>query len=191
MQVIKSSPAAPASKSAAAPSEPNLEKAVRDETLAALTKAGIIRDEEREGFKKYISTNDISAGDILPVMAQLRGIEEGEQPTAVAGWARSMAPIVKKRYSLIPFAGKLLGSSSFFEKFDAVHKAASIVKCPLIFSEDTDVLGFGTINPVAGLHLSTFVSKYFQEKTGLTPYISMFIIDLTTWESTCRRQFKQ
>ncbi|MGJ8725555.1 MAG: hypothetical protein ACSHYB_13435 [Roseibacillus sp.] len=164
---------------------------VRDETLAALTTAGIIREVEREGFSSYLDSNNVNVGDILPVMAKLRGIEEGAQSSTVAGWGRAIAPIVKKRYSLIPFAEKLLGSSNLFEKYSTILEAASAVRCPLIFSEDTDVLGFGTINPVAGLHLSSFVADYFEAKTGMTPYLSMFLLDLSSWETICRRQFEQ
>ena len=190
MQVIEPSSVESAGKTAATADVADLEKAVRNETLAGLVKAGIIRAEEKEGFENYLTTNKVSAGDILSVMAQLRGIDEGEQPSSVESWARALAPIVKKRYSMVPFAGKLLGSSSFFEKYSNIQEAATAVKCPLIFSEDTDVLGFGTINPVAGSNLASFVADYFKAETGMTPYLSIFLIDLPTWETICRRQFK-
>ena len=166
-----------------------LAKTVQEETLQALIKASIIREEEYTGFKDYLDSNKISAGDILPVMAQLRRIEEGEQILTIEGWARALAPIVKKRYSLIPFAGKLLGSAPLFEKYPVVQQAAAAVKCPLVFSEDSDVLGFGTINPVAALHLSTFVGEYFKKESGMTPYFSVFLVDLPTWQTICRRQY--
>ena len=169
---------------------PDMAQTVQDETVQALTKAGVIRAEESDGFKHYLKTNKISAGDILPVMAELRGIQESDQLASVEGWARALAPIVKKRHSLVPFAGKLLGSASLFEKYPTVEKAAAAVKCPLIFSEDADVLGFGTINPVASSHLSSFVAEYFKEQSGVTPYLSIFLIDLPTWQTICRRQFK-
>lgn len=164
---------------------------VRDETLAALTTAGVIRDTESEGFKNYLISNSVNIGEILPVMAQLRGVEEGEQTRLVASWARAIAPVVKKRYSMIPFADKLLGSDSLFEKYSTILDAARVVKCPLIFAEDTDVVGFGTLNPVAGVNIAQFVADYLNAQTGTTPYISMFLLDLPTWENICRRQFEQ
>ena len=190
MEVMESSPVVSTAQAVGKTGIPDLEKVVRAETLEGLTKAGIIREEETAGFKKYLESNEIGVGDILPVMAELRGIEEGEQTFSVEGWARALAPIVKKRHSLVPFAGKLLGSASLFEKYPTVKEAAAAVKCPLIFSEDADVLGFGTINPVASLHLSSFVAEYFKEESGMTPYLSIFLIDLPTWQTICRRQFK-
>lgn len=191
MQVLeKSDSVAEGSPSSLAKPE-ELAIAVRDETLTALVTGGIIRPEERDGFQNYLVSNSVSTGDILPVMAQLRGIEEGEQMRVVSQWARKIAPIIKKRYSLVPFAAKLLGSSTFFKNYDALLKAAETLKCPLIYSEDIDALGFGTLNPVAGLRLSEFVTEYLREKTGVSPYISMFLLDLPTWEAICRRQFEQ
>ena len=187
---METSSAAPAEQSAGGAGILDLAKTVQSETLEALIKAGIIRDEEKEGFAGYLTSNKISAGDILPVMAQLRRIEEGEQITSIETWARAMAPIVKKRHSLVPFAGKLLGSASLFEKYPVVQEAAAAVKCPLIFSEDSDVLGFGMINPVAALHLTEFVGNYFKNESGMIPYFSVFLIDLPTWQTICRRQFK-
>ena len=116
-----------------------MEATVRDETVSALTKTGIIREEESAGFKDYLRTNKTHVGNILPKMAELRGIEEGEHPASVANWARAMAPIVKKRYPLVPFAGRIHGSAALFEQYSEIEEAAAAVKCPLIFAEDTDV----------------------------------------------------
>lgn len=169
----------------------DLSDAVREETIQALTKAGIIRDVEAEGFRNYLMAQSIGVGDILPVMAQLRGIDELEQATAVAQWGRQIGPAIKKRYSLIPFAGKLLGSQSIFEAHPAIKEAAAAVKCPLIFAEDSDVIGFGTINPVAATKLGEHVADYLHGKTGTKPYLSLFLVDLGNWETICGRQFGQ
>ena len=191
MQVLEKtdSPATTASSGGAELEELSL--TVTNETLEALTKTKIIREEEKDGFQNYLISNSIGPGDILPVMARLRGIEEGEQISTVNRWARTITPIVKKRYSLVPFAGKLLGTSPLFKTYEPLREAAEMVKCPLIFSEDTDVLGFGTINPVAGARLAEHVTEYLRKETGVGPYISMFLLELPTWDTICRRQFEQ
>lgn len=189
MQVLEKAPAAASPK--AVDGITALEERVREETLKALTTAGVIRAVEEEGFRNYLVTNSVNAGEILPVMAQLRGIEESEQITAVGNWGRAIAPVIKRRYSLIPFADKLLGSASIFENYATILEAASAVRCPLIFSEDTDVIGFGTLNPVAGLAIAEFVSDYLNAQTGASPYVSMFLLELHTWQTICGRQFEQ
>lgn len=190
MQVLETEPAIAIASPSSLGGVAELTEKVRSETLAALTTGGVIKEAEREGFDHYLISNSVSVGDILPVMAQLRGIEEGELSISVANWARAIASIVKKRYSLVPFAGRLLGSTSIFEKHETILEVAKAVKCPMIFAEDADVIGFGTLNPVAGLHLSNFVADHMKEETGTTPYISMFLVDLPTWETICRRQFE-
>ena len=189
MKVLRKS--APVSVAAPRPvaNAGDLATVVREETLDILTKAGIVKKPEKDGFKNYLITNGIGSGDIFPVMSNLKQIEESKQAGVITQWGRAVAPIVKKRYSLIPFAGKLLGSSPFFENHQEVFEAARKVKCPLIYAEDTDVLGFGTLNPVAGAYFATFVTKYFQKQNGITPYISMFLLDLKTWDNVCERQF--
>lgn len=189
MQVIEKSSTSTASLSQGDSGVAGLAETVREETLEALQKAGVIRDVEVDGFRDYLVSNSINTGDILPVMAQLRKIAETEQSAAVVQWARSIAPIIKRRNSLIPFAGKLLSNASLFENYQVVKEACAAVRCPLIFSEDSDVIGYGTINPVAGMHLGEFTKEQIKAQTGTAPYISMFLLDLPTWEMICRRQF--
>lgn len=191
MQVLEKSDSVTETTLASSTKSEDLPTMVRDETLTALVTGGIIKAEERDGFQNYLVSNSVSTGDILPVMAQLRGIEEGEQIGVVSNWARTIAPIVKKRYALVPFAGKLLGNSTLFKNYGTVLKAAEALKCPLIYSEDIDALGFGTLNPVAGVRLSEFVVQYLSQQTGVSPYISMFLLDLPSWELICRRQFEK
>lgn len=191
MQVIETSPKTDIPSSRVIDSSDELAEKVREKTLEALSVTGVLRDTESEGFDKYLVSNSINAGEILPVMAQLRGIAEVEQSAAVGNWGRGMAPIIKKRYSLVSFADRLLGSTSIFEKYELLRKASEAVKSPMIFSEDTDVIGFGTLNPVAGALLSEFVSEYLSEQIGTRPYISIFLLDLTSWEKICRKQFEQ
>ncbi|MDQ8190721.1 hypothetical protein QEH58_10450 [Roseibacillus persicicus] len=167
----------------------DLVEQVREETIQALIKTGIIRDAEGEGFRNYLVAQSIGVGDILPVMAQLRGIDELEQATAVAQWGRQIGPAIKKRYSLIPFAGKLLGSVSLFDSHPEIKEAAASVKCPLIFAEDADVIGFGTINPVAATKLGEHVADLIQNRSGVRPYLSLFLLELGSWETICGRQF--
>ncbi len=188
---MEKSPVAPVASPRAADVKTQLTEQVRDETLTALTTAGIIREAECEGFRNYLVSNEINSGDIFPVMAQLRGVAEQEQISTIANWGRAIAPVIKKRYALIPFADRLLGSASIFEKYGTILEAAAAVRCPLIFSEDTDVIGFGTINPVAGMVLGEFVTKYVNEQVGVSPFISMFLLDMASWQTICGRQFER
>ena len=191
MQVLAKSPSVSATVAPSAVESEDISIKVREATLEALKTTGIIRPEEKEGFSSYLINNAMSSGEILPVMAKLRGIEDGSQREEISKWGRALAPIAKKRYSLVPFAGRLLGSTTLFDDHSDIQETARKVLCPLIFTEDIDVLGFGTINPIAGAVLSEFIMDYFKKQNGVTPYISMFLLDLPTWETVCGRQFER
>ncbi len=168
----------------------DISEVVRKETLEALVQSNVIRPEERNGFEDYLVKANASSGDIFPLMAELRGVSETNRTQMIEQWARAVSSVVKCRYPLIPFATKLLGSVSIYEQFEQIHKLASMVKCPLVFAEDSDVLGFGTVNPVAGSQIADYVSRYLEEKTGSRPFISIFLLDFDSWDTICGRQFE-
>lgn len=166
-----------------------LSELVREKTLSGLTATSVLKEAESDAFRDYMISNEVSSGEILPLMAQLRGIDEKEHTATVGGWGRSLAPVVKRRYSLVPFAGRLMGSSTFFEKHPKAQEAAKAIMCPLVFAEDTDVVGFATINPVAGVAMADFVTRNVRTKSGATPYVSMFTLELNEWQELCKKQF--
>lgn len=191
MQAVKKSSPPPQAPPVSGALTGDLSGQVREETLEALTKAKVIQSEERVGFQKYLIANEVNSGEIFPVMAHLRGISEDEKSVTMTKWARAITPIVKRRHPLVPFAGKIYGSSSFFGKYGAVKAAAAEVKCPLIYAEEADAVGFGTLNPVAGLRLGEFVAEYLKKKTGIQPFVSVFLLDAETWSNLNERQFDQ
>ena len=131
-----------------------VEGRVREETLAVLEKAKVVSPQEREGFKGYLAERSIPCSQILSVMAELRGIGDADQSTALAGWARVMTPALKKRYPFVPFADKVAGSSlSIFDKHPSLYDFVAELKCPLVFAEDADAIGIGSVNPVVALSL--------------------------------------
>lgn len=164
-------------------------KEVLDRTLAALVKASLIRTEERDGFERYLLDTRTAEGDILPVMAELREIELQMRPEIIEKWARTMAPVLKRRTPLVPFGSKLLNTTAIYELFPEVLECARICKCPIIFSEDSDVVGLGMVNPVAGMVMNDQTTALIRKKTGAAPFISSFLLDLNSWEKICERHF--
>lgn len=165
-------------------------KAVLDRTLDTLVKASLIQKEERDAFERYLLDAKTAVGDILPVMAELREIEFQMRPEALEKWARAMAPILKRRTPLVPFGSKLLNTTAIYELFPEVFECARVCKCPIIFSEDSDVIGIGMVNPVAGMVMNDRTTALIREKTGASPFISSFLLDLNSWEKICERHFE-
>lgn len=176
---------APSTQSAASDFGPM----IQSETLRVLTEASLVKADEKEGFNHYLTASKVPVGNILPVMADLRQVEEDEKAITVERWARAMSPVLKKRYPLIPFANRLLATTTIYEKYPQIMEWAEISRCPLIFAEDCDVLGFGMINPVAGLAMAEKVDTFFHEKEEVVPFVSLFLITLSSWKFICERQF--
>jgi hypothetical protein len=167
----------------------NIGSRIEQETLDILVRAKLIQDSERGGFQKYLTSTQTAPGTILPVMADLRRIEEGMKSQTIEKWARDMSPVLKRRYPLVPFASRLLTPTAIYEKYPAVKNWAEQARCPIVYAEDTDVIGFGVINPVAGVVLAEQVSAFFQEKTGVMPFISLFLLTFDSWRFLSERQF--
>lgn len=162
---------------------------IQSETLRVLVEASLVQESEKSGFDHYLTASKVHAGNILPVMAELRQIDETSKGIVIEKWARAMSPILKKRFPLIPFANRLLATTTIYEKYPELKEWAETSCCPLIFAEDSDVLGFGMLNPVAGVELAQKVEAFFREKEKVVPFVSLFLIPLKSWEFICERQF--
>lgn len=162
---------------------------LQSETLRVLTEASLVQADEKDGFDHYLTASKVAPGHILPTMAELRQVEDDAKQVTIERWARAMSPFVKKRFPLIPFANRLLATTSIYEKHPEIREWAEISRCPLIFAEDSDVLGFGMINPVAGLAIAEKVDAFFRERDETVPFISLFLITHSSWNFICERQF--
>lgn len=160
-------------------------------TLDTLVAASLIRQEEREGFERYLIGTGSSEGDILPLMASLREIDFQLRSETLEKWARTMAPVLKRRTPLVPFGSKLLNTTAIYELFPEVFQCARVCKCPIIFSEDSDVIGIGMVNPVAGMVMNEHTTALIRSATGVAPFISSLLLDVDSWEKICERHFEQ
>jgi len=167
-----------------------LDGEIRDDTLEILVSSGVIREDERLGFDNYLKSTNTPSGDIFPIMADLREIDYQARIEIFEKWARSMVPILKKRLPLVAFGSKLLNTTAIYEQFPEVFTCAKISKCPIIFSEDSDVIGFGTINPVAATLMMKYTSEIIKNKTGVVPFMSLVLLDMASWEKICERHFE-
>lgn len=160
-------------------------------TLDTLVASSLIRQEEREGFERYLLDTGSPEGDILPLMASLREIDYQMRAETLEKWARLMAPVIKRRTPLVPFGSKLLNTTAIYELFPQVFECARVCKCPIIFSEDSDVIGIGMVNPVAGMLMNDHTTALIRSVTGVAPFISSFLLDVDSWEKICERHFDQ
>lgn len=174
------------------PSISEVDGKVREETLVILEKAKVVSPQEREGFSGYLVERSIPCSQIMPMMAELRGISDGDQSGALAGWARVMTPVLKKRYPFVPFADKVAGSSlAIFDKHPKLYEFVAELQCPLVFAEDADAIGIGSVNPVAATFVADEIVNYFVSLGEPRPFISIFLMEMRSWQAACSKQLRR
>lgn len=158
-------------------------------TMSALVKARILTEDQAQQFTPYMAQSGIQVGDILPKMAELQGVEEDSRAQAVETWTRKMTFALKKRYPMIPFAMGVYTPTSFAERFPHLFEMSKALKVPILFAEDSDVIGLGTINPaVVDLISKEFVSAVLR-KDLVRPFVTTVLLDVKTWNLLCRKAF--
>ncbi|MEM9079754.1 MAG: hypothetical protein AAGC74_03575 [Verrucomicrobiota bacterium] len=171
-------------------SELPLAEEVRKLTLDVLVQSETVQAHEKDAFENYLISTEADVGTILPLMAELRKVEEDDRAETIEQWGRKMSIAMRRRYSLVPFAPRLLNPNSFYDKFDRIYAWAKELRVPVLYAEDADSLGLGTINPAASEVLAERIRGFIEEKVGSKPFVSSVLIDLNSWKLVCRKHFE-
>ena len=91
---------------------------------------------------------------------------------------------------MIPFGGKLIAPSAFYESFERIHQIAKVLLAPVLFAEDTDAIGVGSVNPVAGHILATEIRDSVVKRFGIGPFLSVARLDYESWTFLTRKHFE-
>jgi len=90
----------------------------------------------------------------------------------------------------VPFAGKLIAPSAFYESFDQMHKLARLLLSPVIFAEDTDAIGTASINPFAAVILAEQIESSVSKRFGIRPFVTIARLDYESWAFLTRKHFE-
>lgn len=128
--------------------------------------------------------------DLIEAVARSQGHQEEHLGTAVMTIAGKVAGVLNPPPQLIPFAGKLIAPSAFYESFDHLHQAARALLAPIIFAEDTDAIGVAALNPIAGSLLATVIQESVFRRVGIRPFLTVVRLDYESWTFLCRKHFE-
>ena len=129
------------------------------------------------------------ATDILEVLARIQGHGEEHLGPAILELGNKVATTVVPYAPLIPFAGKLIAPSAFYESFDQIHRTARALFSPVIYAEDTDAIGIASINPVASSILVDGIVAAVERRVGIRPFVTIARVDYESWAFLCRKHF--
>ena len=134
--------------------------------------------------------NDSKPADLIEVLARVQGHEEEHMSTAMMDLANKIAATLNPQPQLIPFGGKLMAPSAFYESFDRIHEIARILLSPCLYAEDTDAVGCASINPVACMLLAEEIGNAVHKRFGIRPFVTVARLSYEDWTFLTRKHFE-
>lgn len=128
--------------------------------------------------------------DLLEVIARIQGHDEEHLGRAILELSAKVAVAVTPYPPLIPFGGKLIAPSAFYDSFDHIHRIARALLSPVIYAEDTDAVGTASANPVASAILAEEIRTSVFRRFGIRPFVTIARLDYESWTFLSRKHFE-
>lgn len=162
-----------------------------DLTIAAFETSKAASGEEiaRIRLRYGHSLKEGEAIDIVHLLAKIQGTEEERMGIEVARISHAVAGVIAPSPPLIPFAGKLMAPSSFYESYTHLHELAKALMSPVIYAEDTDSIGTGALNPVAAKIMAEEIRSTVGRRFGINPFTTAVRLDYESWTFLTRKHF--
>lgn len=162
-----------------------------EQTLQAMSAAGIATDTElartRVAFDRAAAQGEPI--DVIEALARVQGAEEERMGIEVSRIAHAVAAVIHPSPPMIPFGGKLIAPSAFYESFDQLHALARALLSPVLFAEDTDCVGAGALNPIASRLMADEILATVDRRFGIKPFVTSVRIDYESWCFLTRKHF--
>lgn len=162
-----------------------------EQTVQAIQAAGLATETDIARLK-VVFERSVAAGeplDLLEILARVQGAEEEHMGIEVARITHAVSQVIHPAPPLVPFAGKLIAPSAFYESFDHLHKVARALLSPVIFAEDTDAIGTGALNPIAARIMADEILATVDRRFGIKPFVTFVRMDYESWTFLSRKHF--
>lgn len=128
--------------------------------------------------------------ELLEALARIQGHAEEHLSPAILELGNKVAQTRSPFAPLVPFAGKLIAPSAFYDSFDQLHKLARLLLSPVIYAEDTDSIGTASINPIASAILAAEIESAVFKRFGIRPFLTVARLDYESWAFLTRKHFE-
>ena len=128
--------------------------------------------------------------DLLEGIARIQGHAEEELSSVMLDLGNQVAAALSLYQPLIPFGGKLMAPSAFYDSFDQIHEIARVLLTPVIYAENTDAIGTASANPVAAVILAEEIRATVFKRFGIRPFLTTARLDYTSWQFLTHKHFE-
>lgn len=162
-----------------------------DVTLRALHDTASAREKELNDARRAFEDAYFAQqpAEILELVARFQGADEYQLLHVVPRLAAAVASTMTTPPIAVAFASKLIAPSGFYESFSQLLQLARRLLAPVIFAEDTDAIGTGSINPVAARCLADEIVAGVDRRFGIKPFVTVVRLDYESWAFLTRKHF--
>jgi hypothetical protein len=128
--------------------------------------------------------------ELLEALARIQGHDEEHLSPAILELGNKVAHTMSPCPPLVPFAGKLIAPSAFYDSFDQLHKLARLLLSPIIYAEDSDSIGTASVNPIASAILAAEIESAVFKRFGIRPFLTVARLDYESWTFLTRKHFE-
>ena len=128
--------------------------------------------------------------DLVEAVARVQGHQEEHLGGIMRALGDRLAAVLNPSPPLIPFAGKLIAPSAFYESFDHIHVLARALLTPVIFVEDTDSIGVASVNPIAATLLAGKIQEAVSRRFDIRPFLTIARLEYEAWSFLTHKHFE-
>ena len=162
-------------------------------TLAMLQQHDLATAEDCNQVAKMVKRDWLSGkgADPIDYLAKLSSGSSEMLDASVETISIKLAETLPFIPTRVPFAGKLIKPAALYEKNPDIELMCRLMRVPVAYAEDLDVLALASINPYFMDALSAAISNYTMERNGTQPIISIIRLDYAGWETMCIKHFRE
>jgi hypothetical protein len=129
--------------------------------------------------------------DPLELLVSIRISDSEQRPAEIERMGRAMSQMMERPLVLVPFANRLPTPTAFYDTYPTIYGLCQELMTPVVFAEESEVIGIASINPVALMLLEDHVTRTLSEITGTRPIVTQLLAAHEVWESICRKQLEK
>lgn len=163
-----------------------------ERSLQAFQACGVADEADCARLRRHFTeaTRAGQPADLVELLARLKGTEEEHMGAEVARIAHQLSLVISPSPPLIPFAGRLMAPSAFYESFGQLHALGRSLLAPVIYAEDTDAIGTGALNPIAALLMAEEIHLHVHRRFAVRPFVTSVRLDYDSWCFLTRKHFE-